>query len=357
MDEQGKHNKNSLQSQSKANKSKSQKVDTDDQSTLATLVITGLINIIVEHAKSKISLPNNNNNLESELQKYSESELQKFEYTSSVQEFEFEEFNLEPLEELDYKMIEESETEPRLQEMDMNEYIKIYTHLEVNTYKDWIKNILPNIAGANYIIKITLSSSSSKTIKKTGCKSYIRVLKCYKEDDNHEENNSVLIIHYSLHNRHNPGTAEDLCYFSTVGPLRTDPVKTDNLPKSRVNQINNIEDLESLSLMQKSDLYISYIDVYNIVSEEMKEEDAKIKECYKLFALTALMGQLCTNLFTLLIRDDDGGQGISIDYLISERKTKETLVYWLEAIKRQNKDWKPHTFLTDCDDAHKILLI
>ncbi|CAG8666108.1 7512_t:CDS:1, partial [Ambispora gerdemannii] len=38
-------------------------------------------------------------------------------------------------------------------EADMNNYIKIYTHLELNTYKDRIKNILPNISGANYIRK------------------------------------------------------------------------------------------------------------------------------------------------------------------------------------------------------------
>ncbi|KAF0537251.1 hypothetical protein F8M41_008563 [Gigaspora margarita] len=128
--------KKNLSTSSKANKSKLQKLDTDDQNTLATSVITSLINDVVEHAKSKISFPNNNNNLESELQKDPESKLQEFEYTSSVQEFEFEESNLESLEELDYKMIEESETELELQEMDMNEYVKTYTQLEVNTYKD-----------------------------------------------------------------------------------------------------------------------------------------------------------------------------------------------------------------------------
>ncbi|CAG8703144.1 21929_t:CDS:2 [Gigaspora margarita] len=72
--------KKNLSTLSKANKSKLRKVDTDDQSTLASSVITGLINDVVERAKSKIPL-SNNNNLEPELQD-PESELQEFEYTS-----------------------------------------------------------------------------------------------------------------------------------------------------------------------------------------------------------------------------------------------------------------------------------
>ncbi|CAG8685783.1 8662_t:CDS:1, partial [Ambispora gerdemannii] len=40
-------------------------------------------------------------------------------------------------------------------------------------------------------------------------------------------------------------------------------------------------------------------------------------------------------------------------HLISEKKAGETLIFWLEAIKNQNQEWKPHTFLTNCDDAQQ----
>lgn len=57
-----------------------------------------------------------------------------------------------------------------------------------------------------------------------------------------------------------------------------------------------------------------------------------------------------THLFTLLIRDDEGGQGA---HLISEKKAGETLICWLNALKNQNQEWIPHTFITDCDDAQQ----
>ncbi|RIB18858.1 hypothetical protein C2G38_2245504 [Gigaspora rosea] len=69
---------------SKANNSKSQKVNINNQSALATSVNTGLINDVVECAKSKMPLYN-----DFELQEDSESELQEFDYTPNVQEIEF----------------------------------------------------------------------------------------------------------------------------------------------------------------------------------------------------------------------------------------------------------------------------
>ncbi|CAG8642691.1 13489_t:CDS:1, partial [Gigaspora margarita] len=72
-----------------SNKSKSQKVDIDDQSALANSVLTGLINNIIEHTKSlQKSSPNNSS--ESELQEDPESKLQELEYVFSVQKSEFE---------------------------------------------------------------------------------------------------------------------------------------------------------------------------------------------------------------------------------------------------------------------------
>ncbi|KAF0545756.1 hypothetical protein F8M41_001931 [Gigaspora margarita] len=145
-------NKN-LHTMSKSNKSKSQKVDIDGQSALVNSVLTGLINNIVERTKSlQKSSPNNSS--ESELQENPESKLQELEYVPSVQEFEFEfelqkESDLELSEEFvpEIEMPEELVTESEMQETDMNEYVKVYHHLGLNTYKDWIKNILPNIAG------------------------------------------------------------------------------------------------------------------------------------------------------------------------------------------------------------------
>ncbi|CAG8691823.1 1997_t:CDS:1, partial [Ambispora gerdemannii] len=32
------------------------------------------------------------------------------------------------------------------QEIDPNDYVTVYTHLQLDTYKNWIKNILPNIS-------------------------------------------------------------------------------------------------------------------------------------------------------------------------------------------------------------------
>ncbi|RIB26656.1 hypothetical protein C2G38_2030037 [Gigaspora rosea] len=91
---------------SKADKSKSQKVDINNQSALATSVITGLINDVVERAKSKMPLSNSNDS-EPELQEDPESELQEFDYTPNVQEFEFKfqrESDPELSEELDFEM-------------------------------------------------------------------------------------------------------------------------------------------------------------------------------------------------------------------------------------------------------------
>ena len=125
----------------------------------------------------------------------------------------------------------------------MNEYIKIYTHLGLETYKDWIKNIFPNAAGAHYLYRDNrmnldyqlneryfchyygkprstagtmeratkpLSNRSQprpiqKPSKRVGCKSYLHILKHHNE-----KGDSVRIIYYILHNGHNPGAAIDL---------------------------------------------------------------------------------------------------------------------------------------------------
>ncbi|CAG8700747.1 4670_t:CDS:2 [Gigaspora margarita] len=86
----------------KSNKSKSQKVDIDNQSALANSVLTGLINNIVEHTKS-LQKPSPNNSSESELQENPESKLQVLEYVPSIE------------------MPEELVTESKMQETDMNE--------------------------------------------------------------------------------------------------------------------------------------------------------------------------------------------------------------------------------------------
>lgn len=220
-----------------------------------------------------------------------------------------------------------------------------------------------------------------------------------------------------MHNGHNPGTSEDLRYFNISQEAkewirgrakdRMKPSQIVSMFHQRINQIYNSEALESLPLIQKRDLYISYIDVYNIVNEEIKgiiflgnqkegySEDVSIKEwiisskddesytCdnpswgsslgfmygfqteFQRRILKSKSAQIVcidgthgttshkTNLFTLLVRDNDGGQGVPIAHLISEKKAKNTLVYWLEAIKEQNKEWQSHTFLTDCDYAQQ----
>ncbi|KAF0510692.1 hypothetical protein F8M41_018415 [Gigaspora margarita] len=109
-------NKN-LASSSKYNKFKSHKIDTDDQSTLTNLVLTDLINNVVERAKKpalQISLLNNNSG--SELQDNPDSELQEHEYASDIQEFEpnLQETDPESLEELESEL--ELQEEPELQE-------------------------------------------------------------------------------------------------------------------------------------------------------------------------------------------------------------------------------------------------
>ncbi|CAG8714164.1 19465_t:CDS:1, partial [Gigaspora rosea] len=84
------NNPNNFSTLPKSNKSKSQKVDIDDQSALANLVITGLINNAVEYASTQISSSNNNNR--SELQDKTKSELQELEQLK---------FKLESLEQLE----------------------------------------------------------------------------------------------------------------------------------------------------------------------------------------------------------------------------------------------------------------
>ncbi|KAF0496461.1 hypothetical protein F8M41_020983 [Gigaspora margarita] len=120
-------NKN-LHTMSKSNKSKSQKIDTDNQSTLTNLILTGLINNVVERAKSlEKSSPNNSS--EPKLQENPEFKFQELEYGPNVQEFEFElqnESDLDSSEEFEpeMEMPEELVTESEMQETDMNEHVK-----------------------------------------------------------------------------------------------------------------------------------------------------------------------------------------------------------------------------------------
>lgn len=44
-----------------------------------------------------------------------------------------------------------------------------------------------------------------------------------------------------------------------------------------------------------------------------------------------------TNLFTIIARDNCGGQGVPVAYLISEKKVSDTLIYWLLNVKNQNE--------------------
>ncbi|CAG8661619.1 6043_t:CDS:2 [Ambispora gerdemannii] len=349
-------------------------------------------------------------------------------------------------------LIDLSNNEPELQEVNVNDhdYMKIYTHLELETYKDWIKNILPNISGAYYIRKDNHESSEyklneryiyhcngnprsttgimkrvikplsdrnfshpiQKLSKKLGYKSYLRVLKRHNE-----KGNAVHIIHYTFHNGHTPGTDEDLRYLRIsqqakkwIHERAKDEMKPSQIVSifhQRINQFHETENLSFLSLTQKRDMYLSYIDMYNIIHEEIKNviflgsketdynESTSIKEwvilskedgshiCSNLvwesslgfmfrfqteFQKNMLKSKsaqtVCidgthgttshkTNLFTLLICDNEGEQGVPIAHLISERKAEETLIIWLKAIKSQNQEWESHTFLTDCDDAQQ----
>ncbi|KAF0476729.1 hypothetical protein F8M41_024358 [Gigaspora margarita] len=82
------NNPNNFSTLPKSNKSKSQKVDIDDQSALTNLVITSLINNVVERAsKSSTQISSSNNNNMSELQDKTESELQELEPALDSQEF------------------------------------------------------------------------------------------------------------------------------------------------------------------------------------------------------------------------------------------------------------------------------
>lgn len=45
----------------------------------------------------------------------------------------------------------EFDIEYESQETNPNDYLKVYTHLTLNTYKSWVKEMLPNISGAKCI--------------------------------------------------------------------------------------------------------------------------------------------------------------------------------------------------------------
>ncbi|CAG8639658.1 3710_t:CDS:2 [Ambispora gerdemannii] len=177
-----------------------------------------------------------------------------------------------------------------------------------------------------------------KPSKKLGCKSYLRVLKCHNE-----KGNLVRVIHYTRHNGHIPGTDEDLRHFCISQQAKKwiharakdgmQPSQIVSIFHRRINQFHENKDSDSLTLIQRRDMYLSYIDIYNIVNDEMKGVIflGNKKEEY----------------------DNEGRQNVPVTHLISEKKAGDTLIFWLEAIKNQNQEWKPHTFLTDCDDAQQ----
>ncbi|CAG8621403.1 7337_t:CDS:2 [Ambispora gerdemannii] len=268
-------------------------------------------------------------------------------------------------------LIDLSNNEPKLQEVDVNDhdYMKIYTHLELEMYKDWIKNILPNISGAYYIRKDNRESSEyklneryvcycnensrstastmkraikplsdhnfsrsiQKLSKKLGYKSYLRVLKRHNE-----KGNAVHIIHYTFHNGHTPGSKE-----------------TDYNESTSIKEwvILSKEDGSHIcsNLVWESSLGFMFRFQTEFQKNMLKSKSVQTVCIDGTHETTSHK----MNLFTLLIRDDEGGQGISIAHLISERKAGETLIIWLKAIKSQNQKWELHTFLTDCDDAQQ----
>ncbi|RIB00629.1 hypothetical protein C2G38_2233576, partial [Gigaspora rosea] len=79
-----------------------------------------------------------------------------------IDEVDFESSQIDTIDEFDYEssQIDINEVNYESNQIDIinesesndpNDYIKVYTHLKLDTYIDWIKNILPNISGAHYI--------------------------------------------------------------------------------------------------------------------------------------------------------------------------------------------------------------
>ncbi|CAG8630579.1 5252_t:CDS:2 [Ambispora gerdemannii] len=179
----------------------------------------------------------------------------------------------------DNELLENNESEA-----DMNNYIKIYTHLELNTNP---KSTASTMKRANRpLSNYSNSRPIQKPSKKLGCKSYLRVLKCHNEKEN-----SVQVIHYTSHNGHIPDTDEDLRHFciSQQAKKWIHARVKDGMQPSQIRR----------------DMYLSYIDIYNIVNDEMK----------------------------------------GVIFLGNKKEEY--------AIKNQNQEWKPHTFLTDCDNAQQ----
>ncbi|CAG8703617.1 8991_t:CDS:1, partial [Ambispora gerdemannii] len=106
---------------------------------------------------------------------------------------------------------------------------------------------------------------TQKPSKKLGCKSYLRVLK----HDN-DKGNAVRVVHYAFHNGHTPGVDEDLRYFQLSQQAKKwirarakdgmKPFQIVSMFHQRINQLQDVDNLSSLTLMQKRDTYLSYID-------------------------------------------------------------------------------------------------